>query len=305
LEVTVIDNRRFVIDLAHPFSRSELGRLLASPALSIVPKRNARRVGAGPFRVLQHSGDTIRLKAYNDHHAGRPYLDNIDLIVFDDVVAAFTYGKVDMVFEPSPRYKGAKTVKGPFRETLGILFHHRHQAAARGARAALWRDIPRNEIKARVPGVTRIASGLVPGGRSFKPGGVPSDGKGVSGVLACRDLQRQIAREVASSVRAKGHQLTVFPMSKKLFHDDRKSRWDAKLFYWSHGDLWAPGALKTLAAMAGLDPSGKAELELESTLLWVPIVDRALVAVHSRKIRGLRWRLDGSMTLADAWRISK
>lgn len=61
----------------------ELAALLAAPQLAITPRGAAPRkdavVGSGPFRLQARKADRLELVAFDEHCAGRPYLDRVTL----------------------------------------------------------------------------------------------------------------------------------------------------------------------------------------------------------------------------------
>lgn len=68
----------------------ELPALLASPATAVTPGGNAPRrdalIGSGPFRVraVERNRKRVVLEAFDDHFAGRPYVDVVELRWYDD-----------------------------------------------------------------------------------------------------------------------------------------------------------------------------------------------------------------------------
>jgi MarR-like DNA-binding transcriptional regulator SgrR of sgrS sRNA len=305
LKVTIIDDRRFVIDLAHPLSRSELGRLLATPALSILSANDSVAVGAGSFRVARRRSRTLRLNAVIDHIDGRPYVDAVEFRKVGNGDEAFKYRKVDLVLTPSSRFKASTHLRGSFSETVGLLFHRKFMDRDRGMRARFWSAIVRKEFTTRVAGEVRAAHGLHPDGLSFKPAGRHSTKQPIEGVLMCLESERRLALELAAGVATKGHRLTVLPVSAKSYALAQQGKgalhWDLMLVGYVHQDLSKDTAYNTLAQMVALEPGKDALLELKQQLLWIPIVDRAFSAVVVPALRGLVFTKDGSLHFESAY----
>ncbi|HIN86340.1 MAG TPA: hypothetical protein EYN06_07655, partial [Myxococcales bacterium] len=194
LQVIIVDARNFVIQLSRPVSRSELARLLATPALSVLSKNDSPVVGAGPFRVIRRRTRILRLRAVGDHFAGRPYLDAIEFREVSNREELFKYKKVDLILTPTSKLNDAKWLDGPVRETIGLLFHPRNSGHARGDRARFWSQIPRKELVAVVAGDARVAHAFHPLDPPFRPAGKGSAGRGVEGVLMCLESDLNTAR---------------------------------------------------------------------------------------------------------------
>lgn len=77
----------------------ELTLLLSAPATAIAVPREGKLQGTGPFRLHEVSGSHVLLKAFARHFAGRPYLDDLRLMVFDRPaaeMAAFQAGALQL-----------------------------------------------------------------------------------------------------------------------------------------------------------------------------------------------------------------
>lgn len=66
------------VELAFASAVSDLPARLALPASSIARRRGDGWAGTGPFQVLTASPGLLRLAAFREHRAGRPYLDHVE-----------------------------------------------------------------------------------------------------------------------------------------------------------------------------------------------------------------------------------
>ncbi|HVV84853.1 MAG TPA: ABC transporter substrate-binding protein [Kofleriaceae bacterium] len=61
----------------------DLAAILAAPQLAITPRGAAPKaggaVGSGPFMLVSRAKDRLELEAFDDHFAGRPYVDHLTL----------------------------------------------------------------------------------------------------------------------------------------------------------------------------------------------------------------------------------
>lgn len=104
-----------VLELSRP--APELGTLLTAPATSITPRGTApswrRAVGSGPFKLdrIERERRRIRLGAANNHFAGRPYIDSLELGWFersDDEATAYEAGRAHFSLRGQVAYPGHK-----------------------------------------------------------------------------------------------------------------------------------------------------------------------------------------------------
>jgi len=127
-------------------------RLLADPALAILPVRQtaqrtpiARPIGAGPFVLQEGGGETVQLKAYEMHHAGRPYLDELVFRAYSSPPTerkALEKGAIDgMLFGRANALAGGMTAAGllGLAATLRPVSPRALQKAA--ALGAFWRAL--------------------------------------------------------------------------------------------------------------------------------------------------------------------
>lgn len=117
--VTAIDAEgdALVLTLGADVAPAELAALLAAPQTAIVPggKAPAARapVGSGPFRVdtIDRRRRRIVLTAWDEHFAGRPYVDRLELRWYadgDDEPRAFEDGKLHLSARGAAVFAGAQ-----------------------------------------------------------------------------------------------------------------------------------------------------------------------------------------------------
>ena len=75
------DGDAVVLDLGN--SGRDLAAILAAPQLSVTPRGAAPKkdaaLGSGPFRLVARKKDRLELEAWDEHFAGRPYVDALTL----------------------------------------------------------------------------------------------------------------------------------------------------------------------------------------------------------------------------------
>jgi peptide/nickel transport system substrate-binding protein len=142
------------IDLVLRAPVAELAALLALPATSITkhgqPPGPTRPIGSGPFAIesFDPAGKRLVLKAFDEHFAGRPYLDRLQLDWFDapdGEARQFELGVLQLsarglgpFASARPRYP-ATAVESPAALLVFVGFGKRHPAITgdRGFRSAL------------------------------------------------------------------------------------------------------------------------------------------------------------------------
>ena len=81
VDAIAVDGDTVVLEL-HNGGR-DLAAILAAPQLAITPRGAAPRkdaaIGSGPFKLVARKKDRIELEAFDDHFAGRPYVDRLAL----------------------------------------------------------------------------------------------------------------------------------------------------------------------------------------------------------------------------------
>jgi MarR-like DNA-binding transcriptional regulator SgrR of sgrS sRNA len=113
-----VDGSTLVLKLSRP--TPTLGWLLSAPAASITSLQNGQPVGSGPFRLQRRTPGSLLLRANGSHFAGRPYLDELRLNLYDRAateVATFQVGAIQLSFSassysPKPRHPTAE-IEGP------------------------------------------------------------------------------------------------------------------------------------------------------------------------------------------------
>lgn len=311
LTVTVVDDWSFVLRSVRALTEPQLGLLLSSPALSVAAGPHGLH-GLGPFRAggWQPEAGAVDLAAYGRYHGGRPYLDRVQMRVFErdaGAVEGFHYGKVDLVFVDSPRYTAAARLPGPVRETVGVLVRDRPATRSADVRRAVSAAAPRALIGQRVAGNTAPAVRLLP---DITAPPIPIGSGSLSEerwfIGADRSLEA-VVKTLAAALGPAGRPWPTQGLDRFTFGRAMQSlpsapgqgRWDALLVSWLHTDPLPEAALRTVATWGGVEPG-----QLAAALPWIPLVDRGRIAVYrDQRVRGLQWRGTGLMVFADAWRL--
>jgi hypothetical protein len=292
-------------------SIERLAERLASPAL-VVHKR-AGRIGAGPFRLrhLAAAGDSASLVVDKRHFAGRPPLDRIELtsqMQDSDLIESFHYGRLDVVFVDSPRYRKVKRLSGPVTETIGLLVFDR--PASHDARVRQWvaANAPRRAVSLRTRGSSRESVALVPhreGADVSLPR--PSGGTGTRWFLGAPRWLESELQSLSAGLGAAGTPWPaqiIDPVGYRRVLLQPEGRWDAIVASWLHVDTTARSALQTLATFASagrIQQSADAARDLRTTWRWIPIVDRGRIAIFRPKLVRLSWTRSGTLDLVGAW----
>jgi ABC-type transport system substrate-binding protein len=221
---------RVVLTLTHAVP--ELATRLAMPQASITPGGKPvgtnGLVGTGPFSLVQfdRKKHKVVLKAFVRHHAGRPYVDQLDLSWFtapDAEVRRFETGGAHVSLrgattftDHQPKYKKAD-VDGPDSLLVYVGFGKAHPtiAANKDFRRALSLAIGRE-------GFTTIGTGerVTPAG-----GPLPVDYGGVAATLAQRDGDLDAAKAALASAQAKVTELAdgkLGDLSLEILVDDTR-----------------------------------------------------------------------------------
>jgi len=131
------------IDLALRVATADLATLLALPETAITkhgqPPAPRRPIGSGPFAVesFDLAGKKLVLRAFDDHFAGRPYLDRLELGWFDTPdgeARRFEIGASQLSARGVGAFAGARpkypaaAVESPAALLLFVGFGRRHPA---------------------------------------------------------------------------------------------------------------------------------------------------------------------------------
>ncbi len=310
--VEVIDDFTVRLITTRRLSERELGLLLATPALSVV-REGAASVGVGPFRVRaawQPEDDELRLVSHAEHHFGRPYLDGVRIRPSGTeplAIQAYHYGKADLVFVDSPRYADARRIAGPVRETVGLLVRDRPATRSTKRRARVSSVAPRGRLAERISGTTSVAGRLIPHVDAPKSAALTAGGQAPDfrWFIGAPEPLLPVAQSLAAALGPAGRSWAVQPLDRFTWRralDGGPGRWDAVLTSWQHATAWPAAALQSLSSLCGVTPGADPARALNARLSWIPLVDRARVAVHTKRWRGIRWTATGALHLADAWK---
>lgn len=165
VEDIAVDGDAVVLRLAQP--RKDLARLLATSATAVTPRGLAPKkdapVGSGPFRLAGRKKDRLELAAFEQHLAGRPYVDKVTLRWFTDAsdeAQLYETGGSHWSLRGATRFAGASP-KHPTTELespatllvyVGFGQAHADVTGSRDLRAALDAALARN-------GLTSVGTG--------------------------------------------------------------------------------------------------------------------------------------------------
>lgn len=319
----------FRLTLKQTLSEHELGLLLASPALSILPSKASATTGAGPFLVRQwdrHQG-TLILERFEQHHRGAPYLESVRLETARDALEAaewFRHARVDVVFDdsyepldalPDSLFSRAIRLPGPIRESLGIIVNrHRPQirlADKQQVMDAAERTVARDSVAGKTLTSTRLVPMDVARTKSNKPSATPRK-EITPWRLGCPSALMKACKVVAygipASLTSNNESVTQWPTIPLNRHatlmasqHPERAGWDAIMMSIIHVDPWPPGALHTLATIAFGQPTADPKRQLLTTRSWIPLVERRLFLVHAPTVKNLRWSTAALLDMGGVW----
>ncbi len=313
VSVSVIDDWTIRLKTARGLSGRELGLLLASPALAVA-RVGAPGLGIGAFRIdgRHADGSTTELRYFAQHHRGRPYLDGVSIVMVPSrraAIEAFHYQKSDLVFVDSPRYKEAVRVPGPFRETVGLLVRDRPAVRDVATRRLIAASVPRARLAERIEGKTRASRALIPHKRIPKSAALaPNTAASVSQrwFVGAPEALQPVGKTLAAAMGAAGRPWSVQPLDRftmrRALQNRQSGRWDVVLTPWQFPTASPDAALRSLAGLCGMAAGADPARALNARVCWIPLVDRARMAVHRGQWHAIRWTDAGTLHLADAWR---
>ena len=284
-----------ILHLRAPLPPESLALALSAPAAAITPGGQAPRasapVGSGPFRVtrMDRKRGRILLAAHDQHAAGRPYLDRLDLRWFEGAnqeAAAYEVGTLAIsqrgavaYADHRPKYETHEAA-GPATLLVyvgtGASSALRHPEARRALSLALDRDGMRG-----IGTGERVVPALAPvpvamGGPAPASQGRPSMERAQAALTRARRADRRVEaalgrgrsleifidrtrpddREVAEKVAAALFRLGVSARIRALAAADWHTRRDTADLYIGHLALPAPAPALALAAAfaAGGEP---------------------------------------------------
>jgi len=193
------------IDLVLRSPTADVATLLALPATAITrrgqPPAATRPIGSGPFAIerLDPAGKQLVLKAFDDHFAGRPYVDRLVLAWFDTPdgeARRFETGAADLSARGVAAFAGAKPkypaaeVESPSALLLFVGFGRQHAQVTgeRGFRRALDLALDRGAIATITTGEhtqpTRVPLPIEAGAPLLDTAGRAGDAVAARAVLA-------------------------------------------------------------------------------------------------------------------------
>ena len=158
-----VEGDAVLLSLPHPIP--DLAARLATPPSAIVPAGRpgtaSSAIGSGPFALVRvdRRGRRVILRAFDQHFAGRPYVDQIELgwfLAADAEVRRYEVGSAHLSLRGAttfighqPKYKNSE-VEGPGTMLVYVGFGRAHPAAlgSRDLRRALSLAIPRGGFTA-------------------------------------------------------------------------------------------------------------------------------------------------------------
>jgi ABC-type transport system substrate-binding protein len=193
-------------------STPELTTLLAAPATAVTPRGAAvtkdELVGTGPFslRLVDRKRRRIVLDAFEDHHAGRPYVDVVELRWYeaaDDEAKAYEAGRTHVSFRGSVAFAGHKPKHDTARVTgpatvlayIGFGTAHADILAHTGFRRAVSLAIDRDGFTS--VGTGEPVSGALQPAAPALGGPSPKSSERVARLQAAKRELATAAREVA------------------------------------------------------------------------------------------------------------
>ena len=332
LEVRVRDELRFELRFKAPVSPATVQRLLALPQAAILPEGvPVGAVGAGPF-ILEAGGsgaDTLVLGPNLLHRDGRPFLDRLELVMVtgaSDEVERFFYGQLDMTFRESPRLEGLPgmaRVDGPSVESIVLVDAG---PAGRSSAPSLARALRADRLLRYIDRAGEPATALRPG---LADVGAPRGAHGFSGPLVIGYRPPASASEpiagdlddlgdLASAIRDAANQAGATG-SRAIALTSGTEQPDVIVERWRWlGDDTLVAAAQTLTRLGApiadvrngvVRSAGTDERWARRVLADVAGSARVFPLIHLRRavwvrgpFRGVRFRSDGVLDLANTWR---
>ncbi|HEY1263372.1 MAG TPA: ABC transporter substrate-binding protein [Terriglobales bacterium] len=305
---------------------AELPAELALARNSIV-RRDGTVLGTGPFVVTRwDEGKKLTLAVREDYWKGRAFLDSIEIEMGRnqrEQQIALDLGRADIIEVAPDQYRrasleGRRLVRSRPAELLAVVFARDAQSPEEARlREALSLVIDRKQInQVLLQGGGEVSGGLLPNwvsGYNFlfasdldlaRAGQIRGEVKRIPpwslGYEANSGMARLVAERIALDARAAG--LTIQPGANPT--DARIARIPL-----SSGD--GNVVLRDLASWLGVavpalktsDPETlyAAESELLHSGRIIPLLHLPVVAATGDSVRGLEFRMDGTLDLPNAW----
>jgi len=316
------------IDLVLRAPAADLATLLALPQTAITkhgqPPAPRRPIGTGPFAVdtFDPASKKLVLKAFDDHFAGRPYLDRLELGWFDTPdgeARRFELGDAQLSARGVGAFAGARpkypaaAVESPAALLLFVGFGKRHLAITgdRSFRSALDLAIDRGALAMITTGEhtlpTRLPLPIEAGAAMLDAAGragdadqaraalgpaaraiaAPGGGKLAIIIDETRPDDREIALRVSRGLDKLGIGFTIEAVAADKLRE-RAARGDCDLWV---GQLAAPIGV----AVAWWGAAFAARLPI------VPLMFRSQVVWHRTEVHGLGFDASSRPGLADLY----
>jgi ABC-type transport system substrate-binding protein len=278
------DGDGIVISLRAP--QPELTLQLAAPQLAITKAGRAgeRPIGTGAYAIdaLDRSRKKLTLRAFDDHFAGRPYVDVLVLTWYDTPdgeARRFETGKSHVSARGATAFAGGKPtfrtvdVEGPpaLLVYVGFGTSHRDVLADRSFRRALDLSLARGGLAAITSGERVIPTRMpVP----VEAGGLALDAKGrASDIDAARSALADAQKRVPALVEAKLAALRLEILVEETRPDDREI---AERVVLALDKLGIGAVITALPATALRDRIAKGTYDLTIGQLAQPVTSSAL-----------------------------
>jgi Bacterial extracellular solute-binding proteins, family 5 Middle len=289
---------------------------LAAPAAAVTASNGA---ACGPF-ILVHAvrDERAALVAFARHVAGRPFLDEVELLRFPDHEAlqlALAKGSVDIALgEPGPSARRGRLLlvldaTRPVFRDIGV---RRRVAAAIDRGVLAERFIPEGRPLCRLWWEVEPQPGC---GAGVQPRSAPRTGMD-SGSLALavdKEVPVSASRRVVAHLMALGYRVEVRVLGSAAA---AVADVDARLLLWAPEMDLPAAAMSEAAALPGVPgpvreivreaaapegDAGAAETALLDSATVIPLAATTLFAPRDESVLGVREGVVGRLVLEDAW----
>jgi hypothetical protein len=291
VRLVALDNRVLEFTGKISLTAERLAQYLA--ATTRVITYTEPHIGAGPF-IYESSKHEVRLRAHLKHHLGRPWVDKVVVqhgLGVDDVREAFRYRRADIVFEDISNISKAVRLKGPIRETLGLVAL---ASTSSSERRHVMSRAPRVQLLQKISGATRVAYSSTPFQRTRNLANHEiSKNEPVRWYVGTTPDLKPLVHDLSAtfSSASKPWQLDSVEndMMSLALREGGHRTWSAVLTWWYHP----------------VDHRGAADELLKRRLrskMWIPLVHRARVVMFRGSLRNVRWDDSGLVDFAAIWR---
>ena len=324
-----LNNTTFTIRSRRTIKRDDLERILASPALSILPKKWDGKSGLGPFKLQRWSPtETLSLSRNDEHHRGTPYLESLVIRRYahkHGVRDAFRIGALDVVFLdslhaldqlPDSAFQKGIRVKGQHTESVGLIVPESRSHISRNERIQVRTAITRTTVQHEVVGKTRVAKRWMPRVVAPSPK-IPLSTSNMHNIrswqLACPQSMKAACQAIAAAtpnvLDPSGNNGQPWSYTLMTPTQERAARqlpatapWDALLVSIIHIDPWKRGALSTISTILKGKPTMYGSRKMWKSGVWLPLFERRAFMVHKPQIYNLRFSFTSLSDLGEVWR---